>query len=35
VAGGSGLEVDGRPVPGRVVPLPPRGTTEVAVRVRV
>ena len=31
----AGMEVDGRPVPGRVVPLPPAGTREVAVRLRV
>jgi cellobiose phosphorylase len=30
-----GLEVDGHRVPGQLVPLPPKGTTEVAVRVRV
>ena len=31
----AGLEVDGRRVPGTVVPLPPSGTNEVAVRVLV
>jgi cellobiose phosphorylase len=31
----AGLEVEGRPVPGRVVPLPAAGTREVAVLVRV
>jgi len=30
-----GMEIDGRPVPGRVVPLPPAGTREVAVLVKV
>jgi len=30
-----GLEVDGRPVAGRLVPPPPAGTTEVTVRVTV
>jgi len=34
-AAGARLEVDGWPVAGRVVPLPPKGTTEVAVKVRV
>ena len=29
------LEVDGRPVKGRVVPLPPSGTAEVAVEVSI
>jgi cellobiose phosphorylase len=28
----AGLEIDGRPAAGTVVPLPPAGTTEVAVR---